>query len=91
VILKHGWNGTLDTMRERDVPAGHLFVMGDNRDDSTDSRVPPQLGGVGFVPVENLVGRVDLVLASWETDITNRPLSDWKSAIRFSRFLSPVD
>ena len=40
--------------------------MGDNRDDSVDSRVSPVAGGVGLVPVENLVGRVDAILGSWD-------------------------
>jgi signal peptidase I len=46
------------------VPDGHYFFMGDNRDNSTDSRVPQTLGGVGFVPYENLIGRADRVLFS---------------------------
>ncbi|SDO12182.1 signal peptidase I [Lutimaribacter pacificus] len=46
------------------VPSGHYFFMGDNRDNSTDSRVPPQAGGVGFVPYENLIGRADRVMFS---------------------------
>ena len=46
------------------VPEGHYFFMGDNRDNSTDSRVPQQLGGVGFVPFENLIGRADRVMFS---------------------------
>jgi len=46
------------------VPAGHYFFMGDNRDNSTDSRVPPQAGGVGFVPYENLIGRAGRVIFS---------------------------
>lgn len=40
------------------VPEGQYFVMGDNRDNSTDSRVPATAGGVGFVPLENLTGKV---------------------------------
>ncbi|SLN22883.1 Signal peptidase I [Roseovarius albus] len=46
------------------VPEGHYFFMGDNRDNSTDSRFPQTVGGVGFVPFENLVGRADRVVFS---------------------------
>lgn len=46
------------------VPDGHYFFMGDNRDNSTDSRVPQAAAGVGFVPYENLIGRADRVMFS---------------------------
>ncbi|MEE4119062.1 MAG: signal peptidase I [Paracoccaceae bacterium] len=46
------------------VPAGEYFFMGDNRDNSTDSRVNPLARGVGFVPAENLIGRADRVMFS---------------------------
>ncbi|WP_238366815.1 signal peptidase I [Mesobacterium pallidum] len=46
------------------VPAGHYFFMGDNRDNSTDSRFPQNVGGVGFVPYDNLIGRADRVMFS---------------------------
>ena len=46
------------------VPEGHYFFMGDNRDNSTDSRVSPSALGVGFVPFENLIGRADRVMFS---------------------------
>ncbi|MGR3793403.1 signal peptidase I [Vannielia sp. SX4] len=46
------------------VPEGHYFFMGDNRDNSQDSRVSQQIGGVGYVPYENLIGRVDRVMFS---------------------------
>ncbi|MBD3676898.1 MAG: signal peptidase I [Rhodobacteraceae bacterium] len=46
------------------VPADHYFFMGDNRDNSTDSRVSQAAGGVGFVPFENLIGRADRIMFS---------------------------
>jgi signal peptidase I len=47
------------------VPAGHYFMMGDNRDNSLDSRWPEEVG-VGLLPAENIIGRAEIVLASWE-------------------------
>lgn len=46
------------------VPPGHLFFMGDHRDNSTDSRFPQAAGGVGFVPLEDVVGRADRIMFS---------------------------
>jgi len=60
-ILKTSDDQPLDNTAEFVVPLRSYFVMGDNRDDSVDSRVPVSAGGLGFVPVESLVGRVDLV------------------------------
>jgi signal peptidase I len=62
-ILNIGKQATDDTPIYT-VPAGHYFFMGDNRDNSTDSRVPQAAGGVGFVPYENLIGRADRIMFS---------------------------
>jgi signal peptidase I len=58
-------NGFLDNTEVYTVPAGDYFMMGDNRDNSTDSRV---LSAVGYVPLENLVGRAAIVFWSVSED-----------------------
>lgn len=55
-----------DEMREVVVPANNIFVLGDNRDSSADSRVPPELGGVGMVPVSAIIGRPMYI--HWSSD-----------------------
>ncbi|HTT99786.1 MAG TPA: signal peptidase I [Rhizomicrobium sp.] len=65
-IFKQGWNGELDNTEEFVVPKDHFFMMGDNRDDSLDSRVAASAGGVGYVPIENLVGHAQVVVGSYD-------------------------
>jgi signal peptidase I len=77
-----------DDFAETTVPEGHLFMMGDNRDDSADSRFPPALGptgGVGFLPLDHVVGRA--TVRFWSTDGSAswiNPIS-WFTALRGER------
>jgi signal peptidase I len=89
-ILKISDDQPLDNTGEFVVPLRSYFVMGDNRDDSLDSRVPANAGGVGFVPEENLVGRVDLVLFSRDPEVASSEAAHWSGAFRRSRLLSAV-
>jgi signal peptidase I len=60
--------------------------MGDNRDNSLDSRVAQTEGGVGFVPAENLMARADVMLGSYDFLNAHNP-AKWLGQFRLSRFL----
>jgi signal peptidase I len=82
--------GDYDTTTTYIVPAKHYFAMGDNRDDSLDSRVNPSDQGVGFIPAENLVGRAEFRFFSTDgTAHWYNPIS-WFAAARWNRFFTSI-
>ena len=74
-VLDQVENPRADDFPAMKVPSGHIFLMGDNRDDSLDSRFTGAEGGIGLVPVENLVGRA--LVTFWSTDGSASYVKPW--------------
>jgi signal peptidase I len=89
-ILKAGDDQPLDNTPAYKVPPGDLFMMGDNRDNSLDSRVPADRGGVGFVPMENVVGRADFIFFSIDAAYPWWEVWEWPFEIRWSRLFTGI-
>lgn len=84
-ILERTDMGPYDDTRVFTVPQGHYFMMGDNRDNSVDSRA-----SVGFVPMENLVGRAEALFFSTDGSGAWWQLWRWPSMVRFERLFSGI-
>jgi len=80
-------NGFYDNTPVYTVPAGHFFMMGDNRDNSTDSRV---LSAVGYVPRENLIGRAQMIFFSIAEGEHAWQIWRWPFAVRWDRLFKIV-
>ena len=86
ILERLGDSGQFDNTREYVVPSGYYFAMGDNRDNSADSRAD-----VGFVPAENLVGRAEILFFSTDGSAGLGQFWKWPLAMRFSRFFSTIN
>jgi signal peptidase I len=80
-------NGFYDSTQEYHVPAGHYFMMGDNRDNSTDSRV---LSQVGYVPLQNIVGKAQIIFFSIHEGERAWELWRWPWSVRWDRLFHLV-
>ena len=87
IVEEAGDIGSLDNTRIYKVPDGHYFAMGDNRDNSADSRVQAQ---VGFIPDENLVGKAKLIFFSTNGSARFWEFWNWPFTIRYGRLFSGI-
>ena len=85
ILETGGDDGRSDNTDEVTVPEGHYFAMGDNRDNSADSRV------IGFIPAENLVGRAEILFFSTDGSAALWEIWRWPFATRYSRLFSGVE
>ena len=85
-IIELSDSSPLDNTRKFLVPEGHYFLMGDNRDNSTDSR-----SLVGYVPFENFIGRAEVLFFSVKNSDSFWEIWKWPRTIRFSRLFSCID
>jgi signal peptidase I len=86
-VLDADPDGFWDNTRVYEVPAGHYFMMGDNRDNSSDSRV---LSYVGYVPYENFVGRASIIFFSIREEAPVWQIWRWPWDVRWNRIFDTL-
>jgi signal peptidase I len=87
VIEVEGDHSFADNTPVYTVPPGHFFMMGDNRDNSTDSR---DLSAVGYVPLENFVGRAEIVFFSLDPGASAWRVWEWPWTVRWDRMFMAI-
>ncbi len=90
IIQIDGDDGTFDNTKVYEVPPGHYFMMGDNRDNSSDSRLSGDQGGVGYVPFENLIGRAEVIFFSIDEGTPAWEVWRWPWDVRWERIFQRV-
>ena len=90
-IQDYGPGNQADDTPVFEVPEGFYFMMGDNRDNSVDSRYGVSENGVGLVPAENLIGKAEIILFSWKPGASLWNPVSWFSKVRPSRFFTVLN
>ena len=85
ILEREGDTGTFDNTKLFVVPPGHFFMMGDNRDNTEDSR-----GAVGYVPFENFVGRAEIIFFSIDEGAAAWKIWEWPYTVRWNRIFSTI-